>query len=151
MRRFFVAFRKNKLNPFDAARASRLAEIMNNYGLNLDDLEDAHNLVKKLLASRNLQSSIIGEAVEFQRLKKGTGMSGKKLLEHIERKRQEACQSQKQIAETNKELGRVKSETKTVLAVFSKKQKQLSVYKTLSSIGLKKLEKVAQFTAELSH
>jgi hypothetical protein len=70
IRRFLVAFKKNKLNPYDAARASKLAEIMNSCDLNLDDLEEAFDLIKQVLSSKNLIESTIDWLRLWKTLKK---------------------------------------------------------------------------------
>jgi len=52
VRRFMIAFKKHKLNPFDAERVSKFAELMNDFGLNFNDLQDVYTVAKMVLAEK---------------------------------------------------------------------------------------------------
>jgi len=95
-----------------------------------------------------LQSSIIGEAVEFERLKKEMGMSGKELLEHFEQKCQESCQLQRDIMYAKKERESINSEVKKASSSLLEMQKQISKHKNLRSVSLEKLSQTASFISE---
>lgn len=149
LRGLSVLLKKAGLSVFDAARASRLMEVLSMRGISVDELGDYVRVNEKFLKERALNEDFLFYAMKLAQLEQAYGRPYKEAIGDFEKKGKEAAEAEErkmaldneslvlkaELSENREGLAELKSEIETAT----------TARKGLAEIGLHKLAQLVRF------
>lgn len=152
LRELSVRLRKLGLKVFDAKRACKLTEMLNELGISLKDLEDYIAVARKLILNEALGMDIITETIRLVQLEKEYGQPYQMLADDYENKQQETKKLAKKIKNLEAKISGFETKAKEagekLRETDQELERALKTRKGLSDIGLEKLASVVKFIPE---
>jgi transposase-like protein len=143
MRNLGLKLKKQGLTLFDAKRAIKLIEQLNELGISLQELEDCINLINRILSEKNAETNLLAYAMKLAKIESETGKSPETIIKDLENALRRTAKLNRQKAKSRRSLQTTKSKIKEADKNLNRRnsdlQEVIATIRGLKAIGVKKV------------